>query len=290
MRRIATPPSSQGPASQSGGSFQRKASLWFLLGIVPFLIGFLWLAIVFRTTGLWLNRQHYLPAEFEVQAVSYHAGRGSGSSDQMEGVITPGGELLRVQLSRFNVMIFDSQHDASGRLPMLEEIRGKRLPVWYRRPPEGGDTFWRPAHTRVFSMTEFAVLPGIGTVLGHAGFCAAMFALAWLCVRRCLRIMRGEVKPRPSAWPWYLWPAVAALLMTSFLSWVLAVAMLTPRLSSDGTRRIDRTPHERFIAGTALVAFSALPLGSLWVAMLAVRARFSTRSRLATPQAAENEE
>lgn len=278
------------PASKEAESFQRKASLWFLLAIVPFLIGFLWLAIVFRTTGLWFNRQHYFPAELEVQAVSYDAGRDPGSREDMEGAITPGGERVWVDMSRFNVMIFDGKYDASGRRPMLEEIRGKRLPVWYRPPPEGGDTFWRPARTRVFSMNEFAKLPGIGAVLGHAGFCAGMFTLAWLCVRRCLAIMRGEVKPRPSLWPWYLWPGVAALLVTSFLYWVLTVAMLTPRLSSDGTRRIERTPREKFIAGTTLVTFSALPLGSLWIVVLAVRGRFTTRSRLDPPRAGESEE
>ena len=273
---------------------QRKASLWFLLAILPFLIGFLWLAIVFRTTGLWLNRQHYLPAELEVQAVSYDAGggtgrggssSGSGRGAEMEGVITPGRERVWVDMSGFNVMIFDGKYDASGRLPMLEDIRGKRLPVWYRPPPEGGDTFWRPARTRVLSKNEFAKLPGIGAVLGHAAFCAGMFTLAWLCVRRCLRMMRGEVKPRPTLWPWYLWPGVAALLVTSFLYWVLTVAMLTPRLSSDGTRRIERAPREKFIAGTALVAFSALPLGSLWIVMVAVRGRFKTSSRLDPPRA-----
>ncbi len=98
---------------------QRKASLWFLLAILPFLIAFLWLAIGFRTTGLWLNRQHYLPAELEVQAVSYDAGRGGGRGAEMEGVITPGRERVWVDMSGFNVMIFDGKYDASGRLPML---------------------------------------------------------------------------------------------------------------------------------------------------------------------------
>ena len=193
-------------------------------------------------------------------------------------------------MARFNVMIFDGKYDASGRLPMLQEIRGKRLPVWYRPPPEGGDTAWRPARTRVFSMNEFAKLPGMGAVLGHAAFCGGMFALAVMCVRRCLRIQRGEVEPRPSLWPWYFWPGVAALLVTSFFYWVLTVAMLAPRISLDGTRQIERTPREKFIARTALVAFSALPLGSLGVVVLAVRGRSSRRVRPNAPQAGESEE
>ncbi len=130
----ASPPSPRSPSLKKGESLQRKASLWFLLAILQFLIGFLWLAIVFRTTGLWLSRQHYLPAELEVQAVSYDAGggtgrggssSGSGRGAEMEGVITPGRERVWVDMSGFNVMIFDGKYDASGRLPMLEEIRGQ---------------------------------------------------------------------------------------------------------------------------------------------------------------------
>jgi len=78
--------SPQGAVPKRREIFQRTASLWFLFAIVPFVIGFLWLGIVGRTTTLWFHRQRYVPAELEVQAVSYDAGRGSGSKAEMEGV------------------------------------------------------------------------------------------------------------------------------------------------------------------------------------------------------------
>lgn len=276
--------SQQGRPPEQEVASQRTAGLWFLLGILLFVIGFVWLPNAFRTGALWLNKGDYVPAELEVQALYFDqaGGRGSSSANNMEGVITPGGESVRVDVARFNVMIFDGKYDATGRLPMLHEIKGKRLLVWYRRS-EGGDAFWMPE--RVFSTNEFRDLPGLPAVLGHTGFCAVMFTLAFRCVRRCLRVQRGEVRPAPSLWPWYLWPGVAVLLVTSFLYWVLVEAMLEPRLNWNGTQRIERTPREKFIAGTGIVVFTVFPLGSLYVVVLALQQRFAVPRRLdETPQ------
>ncbi|MEO8352533.1 MAG: hypothetical protein ABI680_12425 [Chthoniobacteraceae bacterium] len=275
-RRIPGSPAQplpESPPSEQTTASQRSAALWFVLAILPFLIGFLWLSNVFRTGALWLHRHDYIPSELEVQTVEYESGESIGSGARLAGVITHGGESVRADMSGFNVMIFDGKYDASGRLPTLGEIKGKRLPVWYRPPPAGGDAFWMPV--RVFSMNEFPKLPGVGAVLGHVGFCTAMFVLCFFCVRRCVRIERGEVKPKPSAWPWYFWPGVALLLVTGFFYWVLIEVVLAPHLSSDGARQIERTAREKFIAATAIVTFSMLPLGSLYVVARAVRRRFT---------------
>src|SRR5262245_23241671 len=106
-------------------SLMSASSKWFLLGLVPLMVGAPWCLMAARQFNLWLYADHYVPAELEV--TRFNRNESDGPS-QIEGVIHPGGEP---------VVTNDYQIE-------MWEFKGQRLAVRYWPQHTDVQRWWHP--------------------------------------------------------------------------------------------------------------------------------------------------
>ena len=72
-----------------------------------------------------------------------------------------------------------------GRPPTIDEVRGKRVAIWYNAEPP-----WGFPNTRVLYRSVYPELPGAGMVLRTVLVQVAIFALGVFLIRRAMKRLR----------------------------------------------------------------------------------------------------
>ena len=165
---------------------------WIGLGVILFLVGFVWSWVAVRQVRLALYAKHYVAADFEVTRFIGKP-RNSTARCWIEGVIQPGGEQvvtsdLDVAIKRF---IVPGNHTRNEPLP--EEIEGQHLAVAYWPLHAEVKRWWYPP--AVVSPGE---IRDRVTVARNVLLSAAVISLALFCLRQGVRHVKSDLKSLPT--------------------------------------------------------------------------------------------
>jgi hypothetical protein len=119
---------------------------WIVLGLLVLGIGATWFfGGAAHHFPLWLCAHRYVAAELEVTRFRPQFGPGRTTIPSITGVIHPGGERIVTSSSRIALKQFVDPNDRAGRrMPLRDELEGRRLTVRYWPGHADVERWWHP--------------------------------------------------------------------------------------------------------------------------------------------------
>lgn len=266
---------------------------YIFLAALPFIIGLLWLTMTTREFNLWLHQDRYIDAEIEVTRFDYTgspegintqaSGRSRGQMrnvNRIEGIIHPTGERVVTNDQDVHAAVYDVPNGRVGRVPLPQEIVGKRVRVLYW-PNHADEYRWYHPPT-----TLSAVRPTTRAVLVDGSVVLVLLSVASISFRTGCRLLNRPAtigSHSSPLWPTWTLLAVVGVCVLWFLTWVMSAAVLrNDKLVPTTGARVPLTTREWLVTRGSVAVLATPALFCTGLMGYAIYCRFQRRSTLHT--------